>query len=121
MRQSTKWYLLIFTLVILVCGFAVFWANRETGGRYASIYRDGVCVLVIDLDRVEETYTVPIGEGNTAEVSRDGIRMVCADCPDQICVSQGFVAAAHPVICLPNRVSIHLSAEDPESVDAAVG
>ena len=45
--------------------------------------------------------------GNTIEVSKDGVRVVSADCPDQVCVAHGYlVSGKEPIICLPNRLVI---------------
>ena len=80
------------------------------GAETAEVYRDGSLVLRIDLGSVSEPYTLELGEGNTLEVERGRVRMLRADCPDQICVHQSWSAsAARPIVCLPNRVTVILS------------
>ena len=52
------------------------------------------------------------------------VRMEEANCPDKLCVKQGAVSDAHSVIvCLPNRLVIRLSKNEPgdTEVDVIVG
>ena len=80
------------------------------GAGTAEVYRDGELVSRIDLRSVPAPYTLEVGDGNTLEVERGRVRMLRADCPDQICVHQSWSsAAAKPIVCLPNRVTVILS------------
>ena len=66
----------------------------------------------IDLSQVSEpeTFTVdcPWGGSNVIEVLPGAIRVLEADCPDGVCVSQGWLGedTALPLICLPHRLVI---------------
>jgi hypothetical protein len=76
-------------------------------GARARIYKDGELFCTIDLSSVAEPYTVQVGGGNVVRVERGRIRMESADCPDKLCVGQGWSSsAAKPIVCLPNRVTI---------------
>ncbi len=80
------------------------------GAKTAEVYRDGVLIRRIDLRNVPAPYTIEVGDGNTLEVERGRVRMLRADCPDQICVHQSWSsAAAKPIVCLPNRITVVLS------------
>ena len=80
------------------------------GAATAEVYRDGKLVRRIDLGSVTSPYTLDVGEGNTLEVERGRVRMLRADCPDQICVHQSWSSsAAKPIVCLPNRVTVILT------------
>lgn len=78
----------------------------------ARITRDGVLLEEIDLDRVSEPYSFPLEDGsgrNTLSVERGRICVSEADCPDQICVNQGWISnGAVPIICLPHRLMIEI-------------
>ena len=78
----------------------------------ARITRDGVLLEEIDLDRVAEprSFTLEDGSGaNTVQVERGRIRVSAADCPDQVCVKQGWISGgAVPIICLPHRLTIEI-------------
>ncbi|MBR5700983.1 MAG: NusG domain II-containing protein [Oscillospiraceae bacterium] len=107
----------ILLLAAAALGCLLLFSGR--GAATAEVYRDGKLVQRIDLGSVSEPYTLDIGEGNTIEVERGRIRMLRADCPDQICVHQSWSAsAAKPIVCLPNRVTVILAGgqSDPDGV-----
>ena len=78
----------------------------------ARITRDGVLLEEIDLDRVSEPYSFPLEDGNgrnTLSVEKGRIRIAEADCPDQVCVNQGWISnGTVPIICLPHRLMIEI-------------
>ena len=101
--------ILLLAAAALVC-LLLFSRN---GAETAEVYRDGKLERRIDLRNVPVPYTLDIGEGNILEVERGRVRMLRADCPDQICVHQRWSStAAKPIVCLPNRVTVILSGRD---------
>jgi hypothetical protein len=91
------------------------------GGTVAEITLDGEVVRQIDLSRVTEadTFTVegPAGT-NTIQVEPGRIRVEQADCPDQICVHQGWIDdGVVPIVCLPNRLVITLKTAAADQFD----
>lgn len=51
--------------------------------------------------------TIPIGDTNVCEIQGGQAHMLSANCPDQICVHQGYINEKGGIItCLPNRVVI---------------
>ncbi len=91
------------------------------GASMAEVYMDGVLEQRIDLRTVTEPYTLELGDGNRLEVRRGAVRMVWADCPDQICVHQSWSSSpAKPIVCLPNRVTVLLVGGNGE-VDGVLG
>lgn len=86
-------------------------------GLIADIYQSGELIASIPLDEVQETYrfTVTGDEGhvNEIEVRPGSIGIISADCPDKLCVRQGFISDSRlPVTCLPNRVVIRLRPQE---------
>ena len=81
-----------------------------SGGNAVGVYQDGALVKTIYLPHMGETETFEVfgtAGGNTIEVSKDGVRVVSADCPDQVCVLHGPLRrTGGPIVCLPNRLSI---------------
>lgn len=89
----------------------------------ADIYQNGQLLMSIPLDEVQTPYTLDIvGEGgslNCIEVRPGSIGMVSADCPDLLCVKQGFVhSPTIPITCLPNRLVIQLRPVEGRSTEA---
>ena len=49
------------------------------------------------------------------------IRVESADCPDQVCVDQGWISdGTVPVVCLPNRLVIQIEGGG-DGLDSATG
>ncbi len=111
--RTTKFWVGLIALVLGLSLTAVLWLNqRGQAGTQANIYVDGVCIYSIDLQQVTERKYLTV-EGaigvNVLEMEQGRIRVVEADCPDQICVRQGWAEdGLLPVVCLPNRVVIEL-------------
>ena len=104
----------LFLLLAAVAASAAWLLLRDgdTDAPTARILRDGVLLEVIDLDRVAEPYSFTLEDGsgaNTVQVERGRIRISAADCPDQVCVKQGWISGgAVPIICLPHRLTIEI-------------
>lgn len=84
-----------------------------SGGTIAEIYQNGTLMQSISLDSVTEPYTFTVtGENgcrNEVEVRPGSIGIISADCPDKLCVRQGFIhTSLLPVTCLPNRLVIQI-------------
>ena len=85
---------------------------------------DGEVVEEIELDRVGRGYsfTLENQEGsNTISVEKGRIRVAQADCPDQVCVDQGWIAdGTVPIVCLPHKLVIEIVGGG-SAFDAAAG
>ena len=100
---------------------------REEEREYvADIFQNGVLIQSIPLSEIRESQIFTItGENgcvNEIEVRPGSIGIISADCPDKLCVHQGFIHDSRlPVTCLPNRLVIQLrpvsSQEDDTSPD----
>ena len=98
----------ILLIAAAAVGFLLLFSGQ--GAATAEIYRDGNLVRRIDLGSVTSPFTLDVGEGNTLEVEQGRVRMLQANCPDQICVHQSWSSsAAKPIVCLPNRVTVILT------------
>lgn len=90
----------------------------------ARIVRDGVLLEEIDLSQVDEprSFTLEDGSGsNTVTVEQGRIRISQADCPDQICVDQGWISdSTVPIVCLPHKLIIQI-ADGGGGLDGAAG
>ena len=125
MNKSAK--LILASLVLLAAGSAALLLLRPAGEEHpvARITLDGELVREIDLTGVDKPFffTVegPAGMTNTILVEPGRIRVSEADCPDQICVHQGFISdGTTPIVCLPNKLIIQIIGGG-EALDAAAG
>ena len=101
-------------LAAAVAGSAVFilLQRGRAPAPVARISRDGVLLEEIDLNQVEESYTLTFEDErgtNTVLVEPGRIRISEADCPDQVCVNQGFISdGTVPIVCLPHRLLVEI-------------
>lgn len=92
---------------------------RPSNASVAYIYSDGELIKKIELTECGfEEFDV---KGKNTITIKDGrISVTKADCPDQICVSQGQRGVgcinSGPIVCMPNRLSIVVSGEDLDAV-----
>ncbi len=111
---KTRVWVALLTAAALVFGlWSVLLLSGKRGSAVAEIVRDGEVIREIDLFRVTEAYSFavegPEGGTNTILVQPGRICVAEADCPDQICVRQGWLTdQATPVVCLPHRLMIRL-------------
>ena len=109
-----KTRVILFLLLAAVAASAAWLLLRDgdTDAPTARILRDGVLLEEIDLNQVEESYTLTFEDErgtNTVLVEPGRIRIAEADCPDQVCVKQGWISGgAVPIICLPHRLTIEI-------------
>lgn len=129
MPKYTKTALILTLLLTLLLLGSLLWIhavgiNPPARHMVARIYQDGELIDSIPLHTVEEAYTFTVvGENNCRneiEVRPGSIGIISADCPDKLCIHQGFVdSSLLPITCLPNRLVIQLREEETISREAA--
>lgn len=105
---------IIFLLLAAVAASAAVLLLRGRGEDRpaARITRDGVLLEEIDLNKVDQPYTLTFEDesgSNTISVERGRIRVSEADCPDRVCVNQGWISdGTVPIVCLPHRLMVEI-------------
>lgn len=115
-NKSRRAAALVAAALFLLSALSLLWLllpRTQEAGYIADIYQNGVLLQSIDLSQIAESYTFTVtGEnGCTNEIGvRPGsIGILSADCPDRLCVRQGFISdSLLPITCLPNRLVIQL-------------
>ena len=121
-----KTRVILFLLLAAVAASAAWLLLRDgdTDAPTARILRDGVLLEEIDLDQVDEPRSLVLEDesgSNTVQVERGRIRISAADCPDQVCVKQGWVSnGAAPIVCLPHKLVVELAGTG-EDLDGGAG
>lgn len=110
--MKTKVILLLLLLAAALSAVYILFRDRGTEAPVARVTRDGVLLREIGLDQVDTPYFITFedsGGTNTVQVEKGRIRVSEADCPDQICVHQGYISDdIIPIICLPHRFMIEI-------------
>ena len=113
-------------LAAAVTGSAVFilLQRGRAPAPVARISRDGVLLEEIDLSQVDEPYSLTLEDDsgrNVLSVERGRVCVSEADCPDQVCVKQGWVSnGAVPIVCLPHKLVVELVGTG-EDLDGGAG
>ena len=125
MSKSSKWVLALLGAAALLATVALVLPPQREEDPVARITLDGELVKEIKLNQVGASFSFTVtgasGLTNTILVEKGRIRVEEADCPDQICVDQGFISdGTVPIVCLPNRLVIEIAGGG-EAFDAATG
>lgn len=126
-RRATRVCAVLVVLLALAAIAGCLWLLQARGETVASISIDGEVIATYDLSRITTTETFTVGEPgaqNTIRVSPEGIAVIEADCPDQVCVQQGVRShGPTPIVCLPHHLSIRFSdgSDNDDTLDAATG
>ena len=100
---------------------SIYVMNKDTG-QMVEVIQDGEVIYTFDLSTAEDQeIEVLYGDtGRNVILIQDG--QICvseANCPDHICMEQGWLDSAVPITCLPNRLSIQfVDAEEETGLDA---
>lgn len=110
-------------LVIAACLSYLLVLDKSPQDYMAEIYQDGRLIYTIPLNTAQSTYTLDVegeeGGHNHIEIRPGSIGITWADCPDKLCVRQGFIHnASIPITCLPNKLVIKLSPVQESTSDA---
>lgn len=106
-------------LLVAVAGFGL-WKLADDGDNakagYARIEVNGQHYDTVALTEAPSEIEIRTERGyNLLRISREGIEMVEADCPDQLCLGFGHVHDVHDtIVCLPNRVLVEVIGETTE-------
>ncbi len=111
MKKTSFWVILIGGMLV-VSLLAAFLLSGRGDGTTAQIWLDGELLETVNLEVVTSAYSFSLeahGGYNLVEVEHGRIRVAKADCPDQVCVRQGWISTrAAPVVCLPHNLVIEI-------------
>ena len=120
-KTSNRFWVLLFGAILVVSAVAAYTLSLAPVER-AYIYQDRVFIASYDLSRINEPDSLVLDNGfglNVIDIERGRIRVSEADCPDGLCVRQGWVSGGMiPIVCLPHRLVIRFDSNDMADVDA---
>lgn len=125
MRSNIKWAVFFAALCALCAAIWIVRGKSDGDTAIAQIKQGNNIIQTIDLMKVSEPYEFEItdesGGRNTIRVEHGRIAVIDADCPDKICVNQGYIEnSAVPIVCLPHKLSITITGRQ-EEIDAVAG
>lgn len=115
--KKKELFLIASILVLALAISLIFYMIQQAsaGHTVARIVIDGVEVETIDLTTAEDQtidlqplWGVPV----ILEVKNHQIRFASSDCPDQICVNDGFIdTELQMAVCMPNRTVVAIDSD----------
>lgn len=127
MIKNKTWIIIFILIGIVAASIAVIAikGNQPQKNKTAKIYQNGEIIKEINLDVIAEPIEFDItdanGHINTVRAEQGRVRMSHADCPDKICVNQGWIHnGIIPIVCLPNKVTIEITGTN-NDVDGQTG
>lgn len=107
--------ILLAGLLLTASFFIVFPILQKRGASadqelFARITVDGKPYKTVALSAVEQEIEIKTKYGyNLLKLHDRGIRMIEADCPDQLCLTFGAITAiGQTIVCLPNRLMVEV-------------
>lgn len=121
MKKLDKIIIVFFVVLAIALGVGMkINSNRNYNKKYAEIYVKGEFYKKVELDKKnpKEVLNIKTDLGdNVIEIENGGVRIIDADCPDKVCVKDGFKDKPGSVIvCLPHKVVIQIKGEKGENV-----
>jgi len=121
MIRTRTWVIIIAAAAVVFALLSIWMLSAKQSGTIAEVIQDGVILREIDLSLVTREYSftveAPDGGFNIIRVQPGRICVSEADCPDLICVHQGWLNnQGSPIVCLPHRLMIRL--KEVTAVDA---
>ena len=108
MTKQVKLGLGILIAAVLLCCAVIFLPKGS--GTVVHITQDGILLYEIDLEKETAQRYIDITAEDGTLLNRiciepGRIRVEEANCPDQVCVNQGWIKdSALPIVCLPNKL-----------------
>ena len=94
-------------LALMILSFQILTGKTDHAQVVVSI--DGNPYGTYDLNTDQ---TVNINESNQIRIQDRTVRMIEADCPDQICVQTGSISKEHEmIVCMPHKVIVEIRKE----------
>ena len=121
MIKTRTWVIGIIVAAALLAVLSIVLLGGRKDGTVVQVIQDGTVIREIDLARVNKEYSFVVetddGGSNTILVQPGRICISEANCPDQICVLQGWLSDdPTPLVCLPHRLIIML--KDPAGAES---
>ena len=115
MIKTRTWIVIIACSAAVLAVLSALLLSQHRGGNTVEIVQDGTVIKEIDLSKVTREYSFTVewkdGGYNVVRVVPGRICVYEADCPDQICVNQGWLTdQAAPIVCMPHRLIIRAKA-----------
>ncbi|MCD6181608.1 MAG: NusG domain II-containing protein [Candidatus Cloacimonetes bacterium] len=106
----TRGDVFLLVILLLIAGGIFFGQQRRNVNQRVVVFRDDSQLGSYPLS---QDATIQIDTHCTFQIENRRVRMLHSDCPNQLCVKQGW-STGLPIICVPNHIIIRIqSGEEP--------
>ena len=117
--MKTKFWICILAAVLAICIGVSIWLLWPAEAAAVEVWSEGKLVMTLSLTE-DCTHTIQTEKGiNVVTVSGGKVAVTQADCPDKYCMARGFCSGGTQIVCLPNRLVLKFTGENP--VDGVAG
>lgn len=111
---------LVISLIVIACAMWIGVKLTQKEGDMVLITVDGKPYQKVSLQE-EQTISIQTDRGNNRIQIKDGqVKMIEADCQDQICVKHAAIhKTGETIVCLPHKVVVEMIGEQKE-IDSVV-
>lgn len=120
MKRLDKIIVASFVIIAIVLGITFKFAfNKNYDNKYVEIYVKGQLYKKVSIKdnkfKEEIDIKTDLGE-NIVQIENGGVRIIDADCPDKVCVKDGFKDKVGSVlVCLPHKVVIQIKGQNDQN------
>ncbi len=123
MKRFDIWIILFFVVLAGIL-FGIFKMNfgKEAAQKYVEITYKGEQIQSFLLEEKKVGDRIPIETElgkNIVEIGEGSVRILEADCPDQVCVRTGWISnPGQTVVCLPHKLVVEIKGGEESETDA---
>lgn len=117
--KKNKVECLVFAVLLLLSLGGMWLMQQGTPQKIATLQREGVVLAEFDLSQETspQVFSGESGSYHLISVVDGNIAVLEANCPDQICVKQGYQnGEGGPIVCLPYELIIRFSGDNYDEV-----
>lgn len=120
--KKLDFVIIIIVIFIALLGFLYIQYGRDTDfdNKKVEIYIDGELYDSYRLtDDINEEIVIKTELGtNIIKLYDNGANIIDSDCPDKICVNDGFISdPGEMLVCLPNKVVVEIKGQKDDKID----
>ncbi len=124
-RKIDAAIILFFLLIASIFyGIGRYSLNSNYDEKYVIIYSDNTLYkkIAVKNNKLSKTFEIESKYGhNTVKIINGGVLVTKSDCPDQICVKEGFIdKPGQSIICLPHKLVIEIDGIKGEGKGAGI-
>lgn len=118
MTKGDKILISAIVILSLLAYGIVYFSSSGDNNKYISVQFNGSEFKRLTFTSKNDSYVykLDIDEGlNIIEVEGDRVHMIESDCPDKLCIKQGYISKVGEVlVCVPNKVVVEIKSDKSE-------